>query len=133
MKNNFVPYEQALKLKELGFDEQCLCYYSAQLDLQTVGCYDKSHPIHLSISQSDICEAYILTPLWSQAFDWFRTNHNYHYIIEPLKIDTILDWYFSLHSVIDGVSKHIDDTPYKSYEEARLKCLEKLIELCAKK
>ena len=27
MKNEFIPYEQALQLKELGFNEQCFGYY----------------------------------------------------------------------------------------------------------
>ena len=27
MKKEFVPYEQSLALKELGFDEPCLTYY----------------------------------------------------------------------------------------------------------
>lgn len=27
MNNEFIPYEQALELKELGFDEECLDYY----------------------------------------------------------------------------------------------------------
>jgi hypothetical protein len=27
MNKEFVPYEQALQLKELGFDEPCLGYY----------------------------------------------------------------------------------------------------------
>jgi hypothetical protein len=28
MTAEFIPYEQALELKELGFDEPCLAYYS---------------------------------------------------------------------------------------------------------
>ena len=27
MENEFIPYEQALALKELGFDEPCIGYY----------------------------------------------------------------------------------------------------------
>jgi hypothetical protein len=27
MKNEFIPYEHALELKELGFDEPCLAYW----------------------------------------------------------------------------------------------------------
>jgi hypothetical protein len=28
LKSEFVPYELALRLKNLGFNEQCLAYYS---------------------------------------------------------------------------------------------------------
>ncbi len=28
MKNEFIPYEQALALKELGFNEGCLMWYN---------------------------------------------------------------------------------------------------------
>jgi hypothetical protein len=31
MKENFITYEQALALKELGFDEPCIAFYSKQL------------------------------------------------------------------------------------------------------
>ena len=30
MKREFVPYEQALELKELGFDEPCLSFYDCK-------------------------------------------------------------------------------------------------------
>ena len=29
MKNEFIPYEQALALKGLGFDEECFSFYNA--------------------------------------------------------------------------------------------------------
>jgi hypothetical protein len=30
MKNEFIPYEQALELKKLGFDEPCLAFYNGK-------------------------------------------------------------------------------------------------------
>ena len=38
MKEQFVPYEQALKLKELGFDEECFTYFkNGIIDLDDEG------------------------------------------------------------------------------------------------
>jgi len=30
MEKEFIPYEEALALKELGFNEQCLSFYTAE-------------------------------------------------------------------------------------------------------
>lgn len=49
MEKQFIPYNLALKLKELGFNEPCF----------------KSSPE-------------LKYPLWQQAFDWFREKHNYN-------------------------------------------------------
>lgn len=76
MQELFVPYELAVKLKELGFDEYCLCKYNASGDLVTIGCYSDSHPIHLAVNQSDICEAHVLAPLYQQVFDWLCKRIN---------------------------------------------------------
>ena len=32
MKNEFIPYEQAFDLKELGYDEPCLAFYDGKGD-----------------------------------------------------------------------------------------------------
>jgi hypothetical protein len=36
MENEFIPYEQALALKELGFDEPCLAYYDMRSFTQRI-------------------------------------------------------------------------------------------------
>ena len=33
MEKEFIPYEQALALKELGFDEPCLVYITQKINL----------------------------------------------------------------------------------------------------
>lgn len=60
MQNEFVPYKLAVKLKELGFDEECLGIYSKKrkLYIEDLGFYNS-------------VVLYGLTaPLWQQAFDW---------------------------------------------------------------
>ena len=132
MKEQFVPYEQALKLKELGFDEECFTYFkNGIIDLDDEGILEiyKNYDAHNDIDE------YISSPLWQQAFDWFRDVmlldnfilpywfidgeykvKKYTYSIEP---SNRFDEYFDC-----------DSDQYDTYEEARLECLKRLIELC---
>ena len=65
MEKEFIPYEQALALKELGFDELCLMYYDYSWTLVESGVYE--------------CKA----PLYQQCFRWFREKHDLHCNIDP--------------------------------------------------
>ena len=113
MKDEFVPYELASKLKQLGFDEPCMRYYSKDGSLIT------------RLTQQEECSA----PLFQQAFRWFRENYLYHphfFSKEDGTFVWCIRWY------IDGLQK---DTPYFSsntYEEAELVCLDKLIDIIIK-
>ena len=65
MKKEFVTYEIALNLRELGFDKPCLATYHK--DLHTI------IPIFAKFTnQKHILKA----PLWQQVIDWFREKHN---------------------------------------------------------
>ncbi len=111
MNKEFIPYEQALSLKELGFNESCLgCYYK-----------DKTFAYH---PDSD---AFVDTPLYQQAFRWFREKHNWHI---DIKIDD--KSYYFYDCISNEIGKHdrvVQREHSKSYEEAELACLNKLIEL----
>ena len=131
MKEQFVPYEQALKLKELGFDEECFTYFkNGIIDLDDEGILEiyKNYDAHNDIDE------YISSPLWQQAFDWFRDVmlldnfiipywfidgeykvKKYTYSIEP---SNRFDEYFDC-----------DSDQYDTYEEAEFECLVKLIEI----
>jgi hypothetical protein len=109
MNKEFIPYQQALELKELGFNEPC---------------FGKFYFNHLEIggnwSNDDFKEdpdVFISAPLYQQAFRWFREKYGIH--ITPKKFDTttwIADW------------GYWESPVYYSYEEAELACLIKLIE-----
>jgi hypothetical protein len=111
MNKEFIPYEQALALKELGFDEPCLAsYYRAGKRL-------------------DVCEYIkhgeytILAPTWSQAFRWFRKEYCIDSYIRPnLIIDTAKSYQFNIEDTAD-------DFWFETHEEAELACLKKLIEI----
>ncbi len=122
MEKEFIPYELALALKKLGFDETCFGYYESTYGKEKV----IIEPSKL-ITNSNYSKVFneiryrIVTPTFSQAFRFFREKYpeldfgvgkihngtnNYHYHIN-------LQWEF-----FEG-----------TYEEAELACLKKLIEI----
>ena len=114
MEKEFIPYEQALTLKELGFDEPCFGYRDG-------GGY-------LIIKQMPHCV--ISTPTFSQAFRWFREKYGLHPHIfsrEGGAFIWCVRWY------VDGLQKDIPYDSSNTYEEAELKCLKKLIEIVKNK
>ena len=100
MEKEFVTYELAVKLKALGFDEECLSYY-----------FNKQLSFGSKTSYGEVVEA----PLYQQAFRWFREKYKLHY---PIAVSDGV-WFYDKWSL--GV--------YKTYEEAELACLNKLIEI----
>lgn len=75
MKKLFVPYEIALKLKQLNFDEECIALFDKDGEISGVEYIDI---IHLNgIRQKDLTYHYpTLAPLYQQVIDWFREKHN---------------------------------------------------------
>ena len=104
MNNEFIPYEQALALKELGFDEPCLKYWNG------IGEYfDQKDWFNWNQSKK-----FVSIPLYQQAFRWFSEKCGLsHYNIRR-------DYYISE----DGV---------RSYDDIELECLKKLIEIVKNK
>lgn len=75
LQNEFVPYELAVKLKELGFDEPCFGRYRKnKFQLNMLG---KPH----KYNSEEIVKGDISSTLWQQAFDWFRDVHNLSYCV----------------------------------------------------
>jgi len=113
IEKEFIPYELALELKQLGFTEPCLAsYYHAGRRL-------------------DICEYInhgeytVLAPLYQQAFRWFREKHSIHaWIINAEDNHNVFKPFFRGVNIHD---QHLVDF-YKTYEEAELACLKQLIE-----
>jgi|LauGreDrversion4_2_1035121.scaffolds.fasta_scaffold244597_4 hypothetical protein len=125
MTKEFVPYDRALKLKELGFDEPCFVLYKASNNNQLAYA---PHGITTNSQLSQGDSNNIAAPLFQQAFRWFREK--YHIIGEPKYkggLTTKTSWYdYIIYSNIDWKE---DNKQYKTYEEAELACLDKLIDL----
>jgi hypothetical protein len=114
MEKEFIPYELALELKQLGFKERCLGYY--------IELVNPNQGI-LTIEQCDKNIDGCLAPTYAQAFRWFRKEHALEsYIRANLFVDVPKSYQFY-------IDENIDDIWYDTYEEAEIACLKKLIEI----
>ena len=83
IKNLFIPYELAKKLKEKGFDEPCLACYVMDEKSAMDDTEDKFN-LHYGLPFETKQESYLtLAPIYHQAIDWFREKHNL--VVTPLK------------------------------------------------
>jgi len=131
MQNEFVNYNQALALKELGFDEPCFLGYKMEdlFELFTKGLVYNSIYETFNETTNLSCTA----PLKQQAFRWFRDKHGMLGCIEFVEPEYGGDYGYKLyykpgHLYIDHWNKG-----FKTYEEAEQTCLDKLIEICKTK
>jgi hypothetical protein len=116
MEKEFVPYELAVKLKTLGYDGPCFGVYIAG---------------HLMITYDSIYNStdipVVKAPTFSQAFKWFREKYgHWSYIKEATK--GTCRFYIEKFD-----EKFFNSETYKTYGEAELSCLEKLIEIVEQK
>ena len=111
MTKEFVPYELALKLKEIGFDEQCFGYYLARKLLIT-----NNNDIYNSTALP-----VIKAPTFSQAFRFFREKYFIVGYIVPK------NGKYTYYIISNNIKTEMNG--FKTYEEAELGCLDKLIEL----
>jgi len=119
MNKEFIPYEESLALKELGFNDYCLGLYS----YSSKNTIDMQHVIHTCKASSKLVWMRVPTPTFSQAFRWFRENYKLTSFISQW-VDTN-EFYFE----IPFLEEKAWDDKYNSYEEAELACLRKLIEI----
>jgi hypothetical protein len=126
MENEFINYEQALALKELGFDEPCFAVYiDKTLIIEDDWLY--------STNQDTFIESNNITaPLYQQAFRWFRDEHN-------ISVNVYLNengWLYKIYDNEDGnydvlcTSFREDgnyDGVFTSFREAEIACLKYLI------
>jgi hypothetical protein len=132
MTKEFVPYELAVKLKELGFDEPCFGYYhnlgSKQLLLSSKD---------LREDNNDSIE-YFPSPTFSQVFRFFRDKHNIDAWVQPFVMTKsncamyLPDESYSYFIFKDG--KYAGgEVDFIKFEEAEISCLNKVIEIVKKK
>ena len=110
MNKEFVKYEQALALKELGFDEPCFGYYDEGGNLYT--------------EMVEVLKA----PLYQQAFRWIREKYNIH--AEMVFSEKPDRFYYYIGNMVTG---DMDRGTDMSYEEAELECLNTLIQIVKNK
>jgi hypothetical protein len=131
MEKEFVSYEVALKLKELGFDEPCLTYYyELTSNLRTHLAIDVRNAWTYSGNKK---LGFTLAPLYQQAFKWIREKHNI-----DISINTIYSKYNEntikqYSGFIDTKTMYTNVGFYDNYEEAQLAGLQKMIEIIKNK
>ena len=114
MEKEFIPYEQALALKELGFDEPCFGWYILEGD----GAKSMFIPEKCPKQDIGLC----LAPTFSQAFRWFREKYGVH--SSPRKYDET-QWWVQWGSWTSSV--------FETFEDAELAWLNKMLEIVKRK
>ena len=130
LEKEFIPYEQALALKELGFDEPCFRVYDTLGFVQDEKIMDE-----LSLEK-------IQSPTFSQAFRWFREKYGLrNSITDFIDDETGIEWDYEIAIIGTDIDERGNYKPlidystddetrkFKTYEEAELACLRKLIEI----
>ena len=133
MEKEFLGYTEALALKELGFDEPCFGWFRSTLIPSNFTEFFLETEFGMNESPSDWVNSNFLdkacsAPLYQQAFRWFREKYNA--VCEIIRKEDgnhseFIGWVFINNRKIDVVS-YWDS---KTYEEAELDCLNKLIEI----
>lgn len=132
MKKQFVTYEIAIKLEELGFNEKCLGSYCVTPKFD-------AGDFELGVSYS------LKAPLWQQAIDWLREEHKLHVSVLPFRNvevgdEIVLCFYYTLTNLDGNLSIFLNtDTLCASIENfdtpeiAREKGISEAIEIVKKR
>jgi hypothetical protein len=155
MTEQFVPYSLALKLKEHGFNEQCIAMYQKNKKLWYAKKGDwlrnfEHNPTEEFFQDRKECypediwtikgieyvnmSVNFTAPLWQQAFEWFRKEHNvmfstvsYHCLNKDKPFGVFID-----HILPNGAWGYYEYTgkgDFETYEQAIEFALNKMIEL----
>jgi hypothetical protein len=133
LEKEFIPYEQALALKELGFDEPCLAYWFNETPTNPQGqciVYYKKPWDNEKIVKGLIRE-YCSAPTFSQCFRWFREKYG---LIHGIQMSGIKSISYDIRKLTEHHYKTIEFSfcsldGVNTYEEAELACLQKLIQI----
>ena len=118
----FVPYQPSLDMKEIGFDEPCFGLYHNDKTFYPTQC--KSHEQF----HGQICSA----PLRQQSFRFFREKYGLEGVTQ--RAEDFMWYKWTIHQYNENSKKYVANWyKYKTYEEAELACLIKLIEIVKNK
>lgn len=128
----FVPYQEALDMMLLGFNEECFYQYVRDFDSNGELIPVISESNYPTIRNNTEISNYsggdcFAAPTYSQCFSWFREKYYIHGEIFPLGNK----WQFQLHCLnkedLGACYTGFLDIEYLSYPEAELECLKQLI------
>ena len=130
MTKEFVSYTQALALKELGFDEDCLARYEGKITnifkpLVLEFTFANLPRVENKVNYPDYPYKDVEAPTYSQAFRFFREKHNLVFNFISYNIVKPGEYHWSITWNDEAKAGGI----VKTYEEAESACLDKLIEI----
>jgi hypothetical protein len=150
MNKDFTLYPEAFELKELGFDEPCIAYYtvvpedninwftiSEQAVTDNGSIFGSSKNYNTEWFET---EGTISAPTYAQAFRWFREKYNLRGFIGFRPNVKMFDYHiydmslsgleYTKQRTMEEFNK---DPKVGTYEEVELDCLKKLIEIVKEK
>lgn len=122
MDREFIPYEEALALKELGYDKgSCACIIGDGFNI-----FDGMVYYNINPKFPD----YYDVPLYQQAFRWFREKHNL-IVCNDYNNNEFFYWVVSSDDKYYFAPEDEDKNNIvcNNYEEVELESLKKLIEI----
>ena len=138
IEKEFIPYEQALALKELGFNEPCMMNHYGNKRLHIGRLYLPS-----SFGKGKNSEMYddslrdgdVTAVLYQQSFRWFREKYKLEASIQRMPPEVYGKGKggiknYLLYIWAENLNPRGQQTlHFDTYEEAELECLKKLIEI----
>lgn len=148
MNKDFVTYELAKKLKEKGFRELCLVYYTNDNTLyynyshKAGACYTDCYLSHNLMPKDSVSGKFVDAPTISQVLKWLREekeifirvtlSYDYSTNADGEQVDRWTFWLFEVFSMGSGSLIYTEEiSEYDSYEQAAIAgieyCLDNLI------
>ena len=130
MNKEFIPYEQALELKKLGFNEPC--FFAFDNCSTPMRCTDLRTNEQQFYGVNYNSSTYTSQPTYSQAFRWFREKYK---IVHEIQFGSGKIWIrYGYNSFVRGLEVDNNNGEfYHTYEEAEFACLKQLIEIVKNK
>ena len=120
MNHLFVSYELALKLKEKGFDDECLGW------IETDGYIFL--PTFVRLVKNTNCHgSNCAVPTYQQVVDWLREKHDINIIIDT-NVSKSAMWYYALIKIETNIPT-VNNNSYTTYYDALDKAIEETLEL----
>lgn len=119
LKDIFVSYETATKLKEIGFDEPCIAGYCL-----CQGVHPMLDQMILNVGGNN-GNYDISAPTYEQVFKWFREKE-FDFFITPAYPQ--ISFYKFKISDYEEMDEYVSEK-FKTYEQAREQLIYKLIEI----
>jgi hypothetical protein len=141
MEKLFVPYELSVKLKEKGFDEKCFGYYYNETRLSYPQDRERDY-FGITLFTNNFLKTHetpsfrlVAAPLYTQAFKWFRDNHNLNGEVYQVLLSHNDEYReqkkneseYTFRINVNGIPEFDINNIYPSYEEAELFCMKELI------